>query len=428
MVDLVVIGAGLSGLMAAYVAAQAGMQVRVIAKGLGALHWAAGTIDVLGYLPGAPDQLVKRPLTAIQSLAQTHPDHPYTLLGDEQVALALAAFVALSKDIGVPYGGTELPGENLLLLSPAGAVRPTYLAPNNQLAGDLHRAEPMVIVGFRGLRDFYPELIAENLTKQGYPARAAFLPLSLITDRHDSNGVQLAVGLDNKERWPGLAAELKRIAQPGERIGLPAVLGMKKHLTLLADLERETGTAVFEIPTMPPSVPGVRLFTALRDYLRGMGVRVEAGMEVIGAKTTAANGAPGQVHWVESSTSARPLPHRAASYLLATGGILGSGFNSDINGRVWETIFDLPLTVPQKRSGWFQPDFLSPNSHPVFRGGIRVNQTFQPVDENGKLLYTNLWAVGSGLAAADPIQERSLDGIAVATGIAAAQAIRKYAI
>jgi glycine/D-amino acid oxidase-like deaminating enzyme len=35
MVDLIVIGAGLSGLMAAYTAAKAGLSVRVAAKGLG---------------------------------------------------------------------------------------------------------------------------------------------------------------------------------------------------------------------------------------------------------------------------------------------------------------------------------------------------------------------------------------------------------
>ena len=51
MLDLIVIGAGLTGLMAAHTAAQAGLKVKVIAKGLGALHWSAGTVDVLGYYP-----------------------------------------------------------------------------------------------------------------------------------------------------------------------------------------------------------------------------------------------------------------------------------------------------------------------------------------------------------------------------------------
>jgi glycerol-3-phosphate dehydrogenase subunit B len=420
MVDLIVIGAGLSGLMAAYTAVKAGMSVRVAAKGLGSLHWDAGTIDVLGYLPGAYEDVVKRPLEAIQSFPQTRPRHPYALMGNENVSQALAAFVALSKEIGAPYGGAANPGDNLLLPSPAGAVRPTYLAPQAQLAGDLSRSEPMLIVGFKGMRDFYPELIAENLSKQGYPARAAFLEMKLISDQQDRNTIQLAHGLDRKAKRHLLAAALQKIVQPDERIGLPAILGVDHHLTLLAELEEKTGVPVFEIPTMPPSVPGVRLFTALRTHLRGMGVRIDAGIEVIGAET-----ADGRITAIESETSARPWKQRAAKYLLATGGVLGSGFNSDLDGRVWETIFNLPLTTPQQRSDWFEADFLSEEGHPVFRGGVPVNRDFQPVTKAGDPVFENLWAAGGVLASYDPIQERSLAGTAVATGVAAGLALSR---
>ncbi len=395
MVDLIVMGAGLSGLMAAYTAAKAGLSVRVVAKGLGSIHWSAGTIDVLGYLPEAYEGAVKRPFQAIQSFPKTQPTHPYALIGEEKISQALATFVALSKEIGVMYGGATNPGENLLLPSPAGAARPTYLAPQAQLAGDLSRTEPMLIVGFKGMRDFFPELIAENLTKLGYPARAAFLELSLITNQRDRNTVQLAHGLDEKEKRHQLADALQKIVRPGERIGLPAILGMDHHLTLLAELEEKTAVPVFEIPTLPPNVPGVRLFTALREHLRGMGVRIEAGVEIIASETTAANGSPGQVLWVESETSARPWQQKAPKFLLATGGILGGGFNSDINGRLWETIFDLPLTTPQNRSDWFEAGFLSQTGHPVFRGGVAVNEHFQPVDSAGNLVYSNLWAAGN---------------------------------
>lgn len=425
MVDLIVIGAGLSGLMAAYTAAKSGLQVRVVAKGLGSLHWNAGTIDLLGYLPEEYETVVKRPFHTIQSFPQTRPHHPYALIGTEKITESLAAFVALSKEIGLLYSGAEKQGHNLLLPSPAGAARPTYLAPQAQLAGDLSRNEPILVVGFHGMRDFYPELIAENLNKQGYQARSAFLDLSLISDRRDSNSIQLAKGLDLKAKRLALADALQRIVRQGERIGLPAILGMEHHLTLLAELEAKTGCPVFEIPTLPPSVPGVRLFTALREHLRGMGVRVEAGIEVIKSQVTPANGVPSQVEWIESETSSRPWRQQASKYLLATGGILGSGFNSDLNGRVWETIFDLPLTVPQKRSDWFEPRFLSRAGHPVFQGGIAVNQDFQPIDADGRPLYANLWATGHGLTYCDPLQERSLEGTAVVSGFIAGQSLSK---
>jgi glycerol-3-phosphate dehydrogenase subunit B len=124
-----------------------------------------------------------------------------------------------------------------------------------------------------------------------------------------------------------------------------------------------------------------------------------------------------------SSTPGRPLKHHAANFLLATGGILGGGFDSDMNGRVWEVILDLPLTVPQDRSDWFESRFLSEDGHPVFTGGVMVDDNFQPVANDGKLLYENLWAAGHMLAGADPIVERSVEGIAILSGIAAGKAI-----
>ncbi len=423
MVDVLVIGAGLSGLMTAYKAAKSGLTTKVIAKGLGgALHWSAGTVDVLGYLQ---KDLVNNPQEAFAALAKTRPAHPYVLLTAEKVQTYLDEFVALTAEIGLPYVGAAKTGENMLLPSPVGAVRPTFFAPQAQAAGDLRRSEPMAIVGFTGLRDFYPKLIAENLNKQGYQARALILPANLLTDRHDSNTIHLANGLEDLKRLSQIARALKSQIKKGERVGFPAILGMEAHQTVLTALEKQLKTSVFEIPTLPPSVPGIRLFKALRSKLQSMGVRVEAGMDVIGVEKTAVNGTPGSVSWVESETSSRPMKHRARQYVLATGGLLGAGFNSDISGRVWEIIFDLPLTMPQQRNEWFHADFLHPEGHPVFLGGVAVNNSFQPVNEAGQPLYANLRAVGNVLADCDAIQERSLEGVAIVTGLAAGEALNK---
>jgi glycerol-3-phosphate dehydrogenase subunit B len=422
--DLLVIGAGLSGLTAAHTAAKAGLKVQVIAKGLGALHWSGGTIDVFGYAPEEHDHPVRRPFEAIETLAAAEPEHPLVLLGRERLATAIDGFLALSREIGLPYVGAATAGDNLLLPSLAGAARPTYLAPQAQIAGDLSRPEPMLIVGFEKMRDFYPELIAENLRKQGFQARAAFLPFNLLTDRRDSNTIQLAEGLDDPARRGRLATAIKKLARPGERVGLPALLGMADPMTAWKDMETQVGLPVFEIPTLPPSAPGMRLFKALRANLYRLGVRVDPNMEAIGANAIPAqNGTAAQIQWVESKTSARPLKTLAKAFLLATGGIMGGGFNSDHLGRVWEVVFDLPLTVPQQRSEWFRPAFLDARGHPVFDGGVRVNRSFQPVDAAGKLFYGNLWAAGDLLANDNPILQRSTEGSAIATGFAAARAI-----
>jgi glycerol-3-phosphate dehydrogenase subunit B len=367
---------------------------------------------------------VERPFDAIQAMSATHPAHPYVLLGAQQVQGALETFASLMAELGLPYYGAADAGENLLLPSAVGALRPVFLAPQAQMAGDSSRPEPLLIVGFRGLRDFYPELIAYNLTRQGCQARAAFLPLSLLTEQSDRNNVHLAQALDDPARRAKLGRELKQLAQPGERIGLPAILGLDDQAAALADLQSAAGAPVFEIPTLPPSVPGMRLYKALRAKLWSMGVRVDAGMEAIGASTIPAhNGTAGRVQWVETATSSRPLKNRAKSFLLATGGILGGGFDSDHTGRLWEVVFDLPVTVPQRRSQWFRPRFMNPAGHPVFNGGVAVDQRMQPVDAAGNVVYANLWSTGGALASVDPIQQHSLEGIAIASGVAAAKAI-----
>ncbi len=410
MLDLLVIGAGLAGLSAAITAAKAGLQVRVIAKGMGATHWHAGTLDVLGYLPG-DDSPVQTPLTAAQTLP---PEHPYQWLGEERLRNALSIFPTWLSESQLGYAGATNADQNLLLPTAIGAARPTWLAPQAQLAGDLSRGEPMVIVGFEGLRDFYPKWIAENLSKRGQQVRAEFLLFDLLTNLRDRNNVQLAEGLEAPALRARLATALKKLHQPGERIGLPALLGVNEHPVVWRELQTAVGAPIFEIPTLPPSVPGIRLYRALSQQLLQWGGRIESNMEVIGFDAD-----DQQIRWVETATSARPLKHRAENFLLATGGVLGGGFNSDHTGRFWETIFDLPLTVPQDRNAWFRHQFLHPQGQPVFAGGVCVSPQFQPVDQKGAILYNNLWAAGGVLAHADPIRERSLEGIALTTGITA---------
>ena len=48
--------------------------------------------------------------------------------------------------------------ENLLLPTAVGVPKPTALVPPSMAAGDLRRDEPILVVGFRALKDFHPAL------------------------------------------------------------------------------------------------------------------------------------------------------------------------------------------------------------------------------------------------------------------------------
>ena len=72
--------------------------------------------------------------------------------------------------------------------------------------------------------------------------------------------------------------------EPGETVGFPAVLGLKESGAVWRELQERLERPVFEVPTLPPSVPGMRLYALLRRQLREAGARVVVGDSVVGAE------------------------------------------------------------------------------------------------------------------------------------------------
>ena len=270
--DAVVIGAGSAGLTAATRLAEGGARVCVLAKGIGSTHLAPGTVDVLGY---APDR-VEEPARALSELVAARPDHPYALMGVESVAPALQWFAERIAD--GPQPGYRYVGDlehNHLLPTAVGVLRPSALVPETMAEGDMRRREPVCIVGTRALRDFHAALCAANLEAAGVAARAIEVDVEL--DRADANALGLARRFDDPDFRAAFAAELTPRLRGDERVGLPAVLGLRDPHGAWADLQRRLGRGVFEIPTLPPSVPGMRAFEALRAALRAAGGRLVLG-------------------------------------------------------------------------------------------------------------------------------------------------------
>ena len=60
---------------------------------------------------------------------------------------------------------------------------------------------------------------------------------------------------------------------------------------------------------------------------------------------------------------------------------------------------------------------------PLFLAGLAVDDSMRVVDENGTAVYTNLFAAGGNLAGATRWREKSGEGIALASALAAVDAI-----
>jgi glycerol-3-phosphate dehydrogenase subunit B len=403
MRDTVVIGAGLAGMMGALALAEAGRRPLVLAKGQGATHWTSGTIDVWGGAEpaGLRDQL--------RQLIADKPDHPYARAGVAGLEAAVERFRALMSAARYPYAGSL--ERNVLLPTAIGALRPAALMPATMAAGDMRLGGPVLLAGFRELRDFFPPLAADNLSAQGIPARGVYLRLPPIKRRLDFSTRNFAQLFDQPAFREEIGQQLRAVRGDATRIGLPAVLGLRDPLAVVADLQRISGAQIFEIATLPPSVPGMRLYTIFRDAITKAGGRFQIGAEVLRGEAS-----DGRLAAVYSAAAAREQEHRASSFLLATGGIAGGGVRTDHTGAVWETALGLPLRAPGGRGEWFAPRFLNEAGHPIYGAGVATDDQLRPLGADGQVLYSNVAVAGAALAGCDPIRERCYSGMALATG------------
>jgi glycerol-3-phosphate dehydrogenase subunit B len=418
--DTVVIGAGLAGLTAGCLLARANQKVLLVSEGIGALLLSSGAIDVLGFHPPEAWEPVRDPLGALEPFFAERPDHPYRLAGRQGIESGLEAFRRLVNDAGLDYRGT--PDRNWLLPSAAGAVHPTCLAPASLIRGELSEGGRMLIVGFRELRDFYPGVVSQNLNAQALDVEAVSLVIDLpapATGKMNITPIELARAFEETNFRHGIVQAILAQSKGYDRIGFPAVLGLSQHAEVLADLEKRLERPVFEISTLPPSVPGHRLYEALKRAFLSAGGRL-----ILGSKVADGTIRDGRVTQIRFETVNRPKPVEANHFILASGGIFGGGIQTDEKGNVWETVFGLPVSFDADRHKWFAPRFIVPTGQPIGYAGLYVNERWNPIDQDRAPLAENLYVAGAALAGSNWISGRTGNGVAVTTATAIARQIQ----
>jgi glycerol-3-phosphate dehydrogenase subunit B len=302
--------------------------------------------------------------------------------------------------------------ENWLLPTAAGAIRPTCLAPETFAAGDLSETTPILLVGFEGFHDCYPHLAAENLSRQGIPANGVTVKLPGLATRQRIDAMVLAGYFENLDSLTELADAVQPHCAGYDRIGFPAVFGIKNAHRFVKALETKLQCRVFEIPGLPPSLPGMRLQHILVNAIQENGGQVFPGMEVVRSLEGETSD---QIEAVLTEAAARPSMHTAQNFILATGGILGGGISTNHAGAVYDPIFNLSVEPPIKGSEWAQQDFLEPEGHPIFGVGSQPNEKFQTE-------FQNVFVIGGSLAG-DFVRERSLEGVALISAYQVAEVL-----
>jgi glycerol-3-phosphate dehydrogenase subunit B len=404
--DAVVIGAGTAGLVAGTRLAQAGARVCVVAKGVGSTHLAPGTIDALGYAP----ERVENPALAIQELTNTNSEHPYALLGADVVGEAVEWLITTA--VTGPAPGYRYVGSlehNYLLPTALGALKPSAVIPETFAAGDSRQLGRLVVVGIAALRDFHPDLCAANLEEAEIDARAVTLDVTV--ERADSSTLGMARLFDDPTWRASFAAALAPLVRAADHVALPAMLGLKDPHAVLRDLEQKLGRRVFEISTLPPSVPGMRLFEILSHALRAAGGRIAFGAGVVGHER---NG--DRIVSIDTESAGSPTTYEADAFVLASGGFHSGAIALDSHWQAHELVLGLPLHgVPGNDEPRFSAAYF--DEQPMARVGVAVDAELRALGT------TNVVVAGASLPGAVPWREASGEGIALSSGYRAAQVI-----
>lgn len=417
---LLVVGAGMAGMAAALFAASRGHDT-VLIGGPGESIFASGLIDLMGVHPPIEKRQWDDPWAAIAAATRDDPRHPYAHLSADDIRRALDELFAFLAEAGLPYRLRS--GRNVEVLTAVGTFKRTYGVPATMWSGveARERRDPGLIVDIRGLKGFSACQVADTAAARWpglSPVRVTFPGTE---NRGEIYGEHLARSLALAEVRKELAERIRPHLGSAAVVGMPALLGIGRAHEIVDDLARRIGAPVFEIPTIPPSVPGVRLKETFEQNLAARGVRLMLSRRVLSAAPLAGGGFEAAVgrESVESVI-------RSEAVLLATGRYLGGGLRAQ-RGGIRETVFDLPVFQPEGRGNWHRRDFLDPAGHPVNRAGLEIDSRFRPLGRDRRPAAGGLFAAGALLAHQDWMRMKCGAGLAAATAYGAVKAFTETA-
>jgi glycerol-3-phosphate dehydrogenase subunit B len=267
------------------------------------------------------------------------------------------------------------------------------------------------------LRGFSALQIVDTL-KPAWPALAA----ASIDMRQENRlgpkyAEHIARGMEVESARRELAESIRPHIYQAKYVGIPAILGIHDTKGVHRDLQQMIGRPVFEIPTMPPAVSGIRLKETFDRRMPQLGVKCYYHHRVYSINRQTDGRFAIELGKTEPETTVT-----ADCVLLATGRFLGKGLVAQRQG-IREALMDLPVCQPHNRSCWHREQFLDPRGHAINLAGIEVDDRFRPLNQDGRVVYDNLYAAGSILAHQDWIRTKSGTGLAVATAYGAVAAM-----
>ncbi|MBB4303734.1 glycerol-3-phosphate dehydrogenase subunit B [Rhodobium orientis] len=410
---LAVIGSGLAGFSASIFALDRGIIPYQIGN-TGPLAYTTGYFDLLGYLDGAA---LADPWAGIARLRAEAPEHPLARIADTAIRAAFSRFCGAVTEMGLSY--TVSGGKNLNALLPAGLSKPTLSVPATMISGveALAAREPALIVDFLGLPGFSAREFAANFKAMWPTLKFARLGFPEMETGAEVYPEVMARALEVPAHREALAERIRgAVREAGEVafVGLPAILGVHAPDRVHKDMERLVSLPIFEIPTMPPAVPGLRLRELFEQALPERGLVLAPHRKV---ERLELRGDSAILHFTDNFGE---VTVKAEAVILATGRFLSGGLAAERDG-IRETLLDLPVEQPETRADWYREDYFDPRGHAINRAGLLVDDAFRVLGRDGRPVSPRLFAAGAVLARQDWVRQRCGAGIALATAFRAVE-------
>ncbi|GAB4351482.1 MAG: glycerol-3-phosphate dehydrogenase subunit GlpB [Candidatus Abyssubacteria bacterium] len=434
--DVIVIGGGMAGTVAALRAAESGAQVVLVRKGHGATAMSSGTFDIAGpedFLPFDPWDSIPSIEEQLRRTLRARPLHPYSILagGRDGLKYLLSRLHEATDFVRRKLSGMNLTdgnGRNMALPSVFGTVKLCAMAPASMSGGNLleMRDANLALVGIGGLMLFQPHVCKQVLEKCCSLHSPRSLSQVEIIETHvpralealPSAPFEIAHHFDAPDVAEEFAKRLApRISSSASHICFPPVLGLRNHSQTYDIFSSILKSTVFEMISPNFSVPGFRLQQALDAALRERGVRVVTS-DVVGAERDGRNV---RNLLLEDLRTKRTVAAR--NYVVASGKFSAGGLVANDYPR--EPVFGLPLFSHGRRVDTkFVQDMLDWNvdEKQLFVScGVHIDGSLKPLDRFGEPAYENLFAAGSIIGEYDYITDKCGMGIAMLTGYLAGE-------
>ncbi len=396
--DTIIIGGGLSGLVAGIDLVRKGQKCLIVSSGQSALHFFSGSFELYGN--------VESPLKVVSKLEKTH---PYARIGAKKTKELAAKVKPFFAELGMNFKGDA--ERNHSRLTPLGVMKNAWLTLDEFVSLPSEEDMPwkrVKILNIDGFLDFHTSYVAAALEAKGVECSISGISMPQLdklrenpTEMRSTNIAKTLTG----DLIGTLAARINEKLDGEDAVLMPAVVGLTGCSDVVR-LKELVNRPLHFLATLPPSVPGIRMQMMLKRYFQQQG-----GIYMLGDSVVSGKFEEGRLKSICTYNNG-DTEFEADNFILASGSFFSKGLVAYQN-KVVEPVLGLDVDASDDRSGWYEKNLY--DAQPYMNFGVAVDNSFR-VRKDGRTV-DNVYAAGSILSGFNAIKEGSGAGVSILTSL-----------